>query len=260
MSNDPGQASHSALEILQSDATAELKMRAFEVEVTHHQNPYAAYWLGVLHERDGRLKEASVWYGTSAAIGELPEAYFKLGVLAVSEEPSLAIQWYRQAAAREYPPAFLQLGVAFWSGLGVERDVEKSYDFFVQGAERGVAAAQYLVGVYFDEGRLGFTDPARAHQWFAIAAHRGVLDAQFKLAVQFASGVGCVRDRVSAHAWAVVCAAGLRRASTPDPEKSAALESLMEQLLADGPADLEFQSQSVWRALISNGCMADGSS
>ncbi len=255
-----GQASHSALEIWQSDATREQKIRAFEAEVVEQQNPFAAYWLGVLHEKDGRLKEAGVWYGTSVAIAELPEAQFKLGVLAASRDPSLAVEWYRLAAAREYPPAFLQLGVAYWSGSGVERDVRKSYDFFVQAAERGVAAAQYLVGVYFDEGRLGPPDPARAHQWFAIAAHRGVLDAQFKLAVQLANGVGCVRDLAWAHAWVVVCAGGLRGASTPDPEKSAALESLMEQLQADGPTDLDSQSQPIWRALIANGCMAESSS
>ena len=260
MSRNMGQASDSALQILQSAATLEERIRAFEIEVTEHQNPYAAYWLGVLHEGDGRRKEAGTWYGTSVAIAELPEAQFKLGVLAASRDPALAVEWYRLAAAQEYPPAFMQLGVAYWSGFGVGRDVRKSYDFFAQAAERGLAAAQYLVGVYFDEGRLGPPDPARAHQWFAIAAHRGVLDAQFKLAFQLANGVGCVRDRVWANAWAVVCGAGLRRASTPDPEKSAALESLMVQLLADGPTDLESESQPIWRALIANGCMAESSS
>lgn len=257
MPTDFSNTSDTALKIIQSDLTREHKIRDLEIEVNERTNPYAAYWLGVFHEEDGRYQQAGVWFGTAVVIAELPEAQYKLGTLASENDAVTAVEWYRLAAAQEYPPAFLALGTAFWTGVGVEKDVPKSYDYFLKAAERGLASAQYLVGVYFDEGRLGPSDPVLSHQWFTMAAHRGVMDAQFKLAVHFAYGVGCVRDFVAAYAWAIVCATGLRRSSTSDPEKSAALESLHERLLSDGPANLESQAQPVWRALISSGCLAD---
>lgn len=94
--------------------------------------------------------------------GDFPEAMAQFRVLARSGN----------ADAEEL------IGVMYALGLGVERDDERAFDWYLRASLKGHPGAQSGLGWYYEVGR-GIPEPdlVRAYLWYALSAIGGDVDA-----------------------------------------------------------------------------------
>ncbi len=70
------------------------------------------------------------------------------------------------------------IGVMYASGLGVERDDVRAFEWYLRASMKGHAGAQSGVGWYYEVGRgMPAPDLVRAYMWYALSAIGGDPDA-----------------------------------------------------------------------------------
>lgn len=70
------------------------------------------------------------------------------------------------------------IGVMYASGLGVERDDVRAFDWYLRASMKGHAGAQSGIGWYYEVGRgLSAPDLVRAYTWYVLSAIGGDPDA-----------------------------------------------------------------------------------
>ena len=74
------------------------------------------------------------------------------------------------------------IGVMYALGLGVEKDEERAFEWYLRSAMKGHAGAQSGVGWYYELG-LGMPAPdlVRAYMWYVLSAIGGDPDAAISL-------------------------------------------------------------------------------
>lgn len=70
------------------------------------------------------------------------------------------------------------IGVMYAMGLGVQRDDQRAFEWYLRSSLKGHAGAQSGIGWYYEIGR-GLTSPdlVRAHTWYVLSAIGGDPDA-----------------------------------------------------------------------------------
>ena len=70
------------------------------------------------------------------------------------------------------------IGVMYASGLGVERDDVRAFEWYLRASLKGHAGAQSGVGWYYEVGRgMPAPDLVRAYMWYVLSAIGGDPDA-----------------------------------------------------------------------------------
>ena len=115
--------------------------------------------------------------------------------------------WLALAAAGDAEAA-LDLGLLYDLGRGVPQDPSMAYDWYRQAAKAGLAQAAFNVAVMFDSGAGVPRDGADAALWYARAAAGGYHRAQYALAQLYAAGDGVPRNPATAEAWYRAAARG----------------------------------------------------
>ena len=93
--------------------------------------------LEFLHKKDGGQNLGVV---VRPADGHLPSV----------ERRNVAF-WIREADRGE-PRAQYNVGVMFFKGIGVERDYEEAYRWFLKSAEQGTSGSQGFLGILYEQG------------------------------------------------------------------------------------------------------------
>jgi TPR repeat protein len=137
-----------------------------------------------------------------AAAGDVV-AQFSLGAMLYygADDTGQAIEWFRQAAARQYPPAEFQMGQLYDFGFAVARDDAEALDWYRKAAEHGSAAGQRAVGDFYQKGRGVPADAAEAARWYRRAADGDDIRAQYQLGQMYFTGSGVPLDYGSAYFW-----------------------------------------------------------
>lgn len=99
------------------------------------------------------------------------------------------------------------LAILYRSGHGVDKDLDKSRQWFMLAAEQGVAAAQYNLGYMYDLGDGVVQSDRYAFLWYRKAAEQGHPQAQANLGVMYANGSGVEQDVKLAYVWFNLAAA-----------------------------------------------------
>lgn len=70
------------------------------------------------------------------------------------------------------------IGVMYALGLGIERDDERAFEWYLRASLKGHPGAQSGLGWYYEVGRgLPSPDLVRAYLWYALSAIGGDVDA-----------------------------------------------------------------------------------
>ena len=109
------------------------------------------------------------------------EAQYRLGRLyenglGTEQNPIIAVQWYRQAAAHGHASAQYNLGIMSAQGRGMPRDDTNAASYFLEAANQGHAKAQYHLGILYQTGRGVPQDPRKARYWFGRARSNGFVN------------------------------------------------------------------------------------
>lgn len=74
------------------------------------------------------------------------------------------------------------IGIHYAMGLGVDRDDERAFEWYLRSAMKGHPGAQSGVGWYYEVGRgMPQVDLVRAYMWYTLSAIGGDPDAAISL-------------------------------------------------------------------------------
>lgn len=134
-----------------------------------------------------------------------PVAQYYLGDLivrfAIDRQKPEGLLWLRQSADAGVPDAMNQLATILAEGKVVSQDQRKANELFMQAASLGYLPAYNNLGLRSFRGVGRPPDPVDASEWFRLAADQGFAEAQFNLAVMYAGGEGVKFDLVEAYMW-----------------------------------------------------------
>ena len=89
--------------------------------------------------------------------------------------------------------------------MGVEKSLEKGFQWFLRAAEGGDSDAISNVGICYSNGQGVEKDYAKSIHYFTLAAEQDDKSAQFNLALCFANGKGLKQSDVKAIYWFRQC-------------------------------------------------------
>lgn len=159
------------------------------LEAVKRDDPLARMWLARCYSR-GRMgfaadpaKARALAAAEIAAIEKLAaagvlEAVFLMATafdegLGTSEDPTMAAEWLRLAAARGHTLAQHNLGNAHAAGRGVPQSDRLAVDWWLKAASAGDAIPQLRLGEAYEAGRGVTRDLEAARHWYGEAARRG---------------------------------------------------------------------------------------
>ena len=130
-------------------------------------------------------------------------AQFSLGSILYygADDTAQAIEWFRKAAAQQYPPAEFQIGQLYDFGFGVVQSDGEALSWYRRAAEHGHAAAERAVGDFYQKGRGVTADATEASRWYRRAADADDIRAQYQLGQLYFDGTGVQRDYAAAYLW-----------------------------------------------------------
>ena len=97
-------------------------------------------------------------------------------------EFATAMQELHPAARSGNAEAEELIGIMYAMGLGVERDDERAFEWYLRSAMKGHPGAQSGVGWYYEVGRgMPAPDLVRGYMWYTLSAIGGDPDAAISL-------------------------------------------------------------------------------
>ena len=93
------------------------------------------------------------------------------------------------------------LGMLYWDGNGVERDIDTAVVWLSDAAARGHTDAQLTIALAYDSGKELEQNFHLGAGWMTEAARGGNADAQYLLGTYYRDGRGVVQDYREAYAW-----------------------------------------------------------
>jgi TPR repeat protein len=126
----------------------------------------------------------------------------------VSRDVNKALIWLSRSAAADYAYADTALGMIYDDGDGVTQDFGQAAYHYRRAAEKKEPLAEYRLGLLYTHGRGVQQDYAEAARWYKAAAEQGWADAQNNLGYFYEFGAGVLKDPQAALAWYEKAAAG----------------------------------------------------
>ncbi|SVB45789.1 uncharacterized protein METZ01_LOCUS198643, partial [marine metagenome] len=112
-----------------------------------------------------------------------------------------ALPIWRRLAAEGNADAQYALGVAYFKGEGVSRDLNDSMKWFEQAANSGNVQAMFNLGAAYWEGNGTRQSYAEAVEWWEKSAAAGQSAAQYNLGLAYYLGKGAEQDLDQALKW-----------------------------------------------------------
>ncbi len=142
-----------------------------------------------------------LWLALQAPGGAQAEALDAARAAYQRGDYDLALQSLRPAAEHGDAAAQFLLGILYYNGQGVERDLAASTRWYLAAARQGHAAAQFNLGNAYRFGRGVAQDLGQALRWWEAAARLGLANASHNLAVHYLQAPRTPAEQALGLAW-----------------------------------------------------------
>jgi TPR repeat protein len=112
-----------------------------------------------------------------------------------------AIPFYCQLAEYGDIGAMNEVGYAYATGKGLDKDPVQAANWFRKAAEQGNSYAQGWLGIMYQRGEGVEKNEAEAAKWYLKAAEKGNARAQFDLARMYTQGLGVEKSESEGAKW-----------------------------------------------------------
>lgn len=109
-----------------------------------------------------------------------------------------ALKLWRPLADQGMPRAQYDMGLLYFDGKGVSKDLREALRWFRLSADQGFTRAQSFIGSMYALGDGVAQDYVEAEKWFRRAAGNGDASSQDWLGVLYANGHGVSKDLIEA--------------------------------------------------------------
>lgn len=136
-----------------------------------------------------------------ASLAAPAQADFNDGLRAYqSGDYATAFNEFSAEAAQGVPEAAYNLGLLFYFGLGVAKDMAAAQQWFATAATSDYPLGQFMLGVMNERGEGMPLNLGIAKKWYELAAEHGHVDAQYRAGMLAAYGPGG-GDALGALVW-----------------------------------------------------------
>jgi TPR repeat protein len=150
--------------------------------------------------RAGRVLDAAK-LGLPEAQGEMAIRCF-CGSEGVEKDLDKCFEWATKAAEGGDKSGQFRLGYAYSQGEGVEKNWVEAIKWWELAAAQGCAVPMRNIGCIHNEGGFGVDQNFElAFSWYLKAADAGYEDAYYKVGQCLYKGLGVAKDLVSARTW-----------------------------------------------------------
>ena len=123
---------------------------------------------------------------------------------AFSGDFETAFSEFTAAAEGGLSLAQYNLGILYFTGQGVSKNLEEAFKWTKAAAEQGHLNAQFNLGSLYFDGQGTEQNISEGIDWFILAAKDGHGNSAYSLAKIFQTGDSVESDQVQAHAWAAL--------------------------------------------------------
>lgn len=133
----------------------------------------AHYSLGYLYYIKKDVKEAEKWFVSARILGDNFAAH-QLGVIYKKDRKyKEMLENFEFAASHDFTPSITELGVQFYDGVLVNKDIDKAFKYFERAALRNDVLAQNNLGWMYEHGEGVEKDIEKAKYWYQQAFDNG---------------------------------------------------------------------------------------
>eukprot|EP00928_Gymnodinium_smaydae_P013545 TRINITY_DN14937_c0_g4_i2.p1 TRINITY_DN14937_c0_g4~~TRINITY_DN14937_c0_g4_i2.p1 ORF type:complete len:508 (-),score=87.08 TRINITY_DN14937_c0_g4_i2:982-2505(-) len=151
-----------------------------------------------LHQKDRKVLSASeknlflqLASGGDTAVAAAIGKRYLLGIEGFAQDYGQARHYLRMAADQNHAGAIAMLGYTYSLGLGVEKNYDVAYSYFVSAAAQHDALGHNGLGFIYFRGTAAQAQNLRlAFKHFNESAHAGSSDGMFNLASMYLTGTG----------------------------------------------------------------------
>ncbi len=115
--------------------------------------------------------------------------------LGVEKNLQISAQWYKKAAEMGFKVAQFNLGLCYEKGEGVKKNLHEAIRWFHKAADQGYAKAEARMGYYTVTGKGIKQDFAEALRWYRLAAEHGHYKSYADIGLFYAQGNGVKKDK-----------------------------------------------------------------
>lgn len=126
-----------------------------------------------------------------ADLSKHPSLQYELSVFSECPKSGDVLTWLNTAADHGLPNAEFVLGLMYYNGVCVDKDIQKGYELIQRAAYHDLSAAQFQLGMVYELGLQPETqvDKKRANAWLTLAAEHGSIDAKTIMAIKYLDGM-----------------------------------------------------------------------
>ncbi|BCS82742.1 Sel1-like repeat-containing protein [Cotonvirus japonicus] len=126
-------------------------------------------------------------YLKKAAFQNDRNAEHKLGQLyfngiGVKKNYQKAFKWFILSANKNFWAAEHDLAIMYYNGLGVDINLNLAFYWIISSAHKNYTDSQYLLGCIYDNKYFEHYDPKESVKWLTFVANKNNIDAMIKLA------------------------------------------------------------------------------
>ncbi|MBR5209147.1 MAG: sel1 repeat family protein [Paludibacteraceae bacterium] len=159
------------------------------------------YYDGIDVKQD--YTKAYEWYSRIVEQQRDSEVLRRIGVYFYqNNEYKKGIDLWQESAEKGNAKAYRNLGICYYNGEGVLKNLKKAFELYTKAAELGDDVAQYNLAYCYHSGEGVNKDEEMACIWYKKAAEQGIVDAQYNLALHYFKGEGIPQNYGEATEWA----------------------------------------------------------
>ncbi len=147
----------------------------------------AAYPLGMAYHALGNPDQAIQYISLAADEGHLPALRYLVQFYHEAGQPSHELFYLDRLAENGDPDALFEVGMRYYSGRGVAKDMEMSASYFSRAAHAGLPKAQLYTAKLYMKGVGVPKNVEKAIHYFQQAADAGDIEACHQLAMIYQS-------------------------------------------------------------------------
>ncbi len=157
-------------------------------------------------ERFNKCKKKSFnWLHKSAMRNHL-FAQYKLGLMyytgdGVEQDLEESFKWLHKSAMQGHPVAQYYLGTQYYFGFGVKRNFKESFKWIRKSGMQGYPIAQYILGIRYYNGKAVERKFKKSFEWLHKSAMQDFPAAQYELGKKYYRGKGVERNLEESFKW-----------------------------------------------------------
>jgi len=130
-----------------------------------------------------------ITFSADIALGKIAEYFYKH-----KKDYEKTVKYAVPAAEQGDKLGELYLGICYYYGRGIDKNLEKAFALFKSAAEKDSGKALHWMGYLYENGIFVDKDLEKALKYYTEAADNGVLDVQVMLANRYYKGMHVTKD------------------------------------------------------------------